>query len=96
MIDQLKIMERDIASSSTCILFFRISLPYDAIYLWMFTNRGLQRDIDRLPQILQNIPDIERTAMQHALSHVWHRFTYSTLPLFQKASHLGVGRQQLM
>lgn len=42
-----------------------------------------QADLARLPQILLGVSDAELAAMQRALAHVWHRFLYSSLPIFR-------------
>lgn len=46
----------------------------------------VQEEVDQLPSILLSISEAEIVSMQHALSHVWHRFAYTSLPLWQKVS----------
>ena len=42
-----------------------------------------QADLAQLPQALLSISRAELAAMQRALAHVWHRFLYSSLPIFR-------------
>ena len=44
----------------------------------------MQADLERLPEILLAVSPSEVLALQVGLSHVWHRFVYSTLPLYQR------------
>ena len=44
----------------------------------------VQDQLERVPEILLAIPEEQVRAMQIALSKVWHRFTYSSMPIFHK------------
>jgi hypothetical protein len=40
--------------------------------------------VELLPRILQSFSEAEIAQMQEAVGQVWHRFMYSSLPLFQE------------
>jgi hypothetical protein len=42
-----------------------------------------QADLERLPDILLGVSPAELARMQRALASVWHRFLWSSLPMFQ-------------
>ena len=41
-----------------------------------------QADLAQLPQILLAVSDAQLAAMQRALATVWHRFMWSSIPIF--------------
>eukprot|EP00325_Prymnesiales_sp_UTEX-LB-985_P011016 CAMPEP_0174751872 /NCGR_PEP_ID=MMETSP1094-20130205/100732_1 /TAXON_ID=156173 /ORGANISM="Chrysochromulina brevifilum, Strain UTEX LB 985" /LENGTH=337 /DNA_ID=CAMNT_0015957417 /DNA_START=19 /DNA_END=1032 /DNA_ORIENTATION=+ len=49
-----------------------------------YAIRVRRADLPRLPQILRAISDGKVAAMQHALTRVWERFTYSSLVLAER------------
>ena len=47
----------------------------------------LQSEVDDLPKKLLAIPEHKIQQMQIALSRVWHRFAYSSLPVYAEVCH---------
>lgn len=51
-------------------------------------------ELPRLPQILRDIPAEKVASMQHAMSRVWERFTYSSLVLAERGRRCSPGPLQ--
>ncbi|BDA44351.1 probable glucuronosyltransferase [Coccomyxa sp. Obi] len=56
---------------------------FSSILHWSaFSIRIAEADMERLPQILLAVSDTQLQAMQRSLKSVWHRFMWSSLPIF--------------
>ncbi|KAL1523164.1 hypothetical protein AB1Y20_018119 [Prymnesium parvum] len=62
-----------------------ILVPFENVLNFsLFAIRLRRKDLPRLPEILRTIPSERVKQLQHGLSRVWERFTYSSLGLLER------------
>ena len=47
---------------------------------------ALQANLEQLPDLLLSYSETEIRSMQISLSHIWHRFAYTSIPMYQQAN----------
>ncbi|KAI3425325.1 hypothetical protein D9Q98_009089 [Chlorella vulgaris] len=67
------------------IIMDNVHVSFESIIdVTQFSIRVPQADLEKLPEILQAVPQARREEMQRALTRVWQRFTYSSYRPYAK------------